>query len=64
MHTAIVNHDLDMVKELVSNGASVNQRACGRYFLPTDQKYNITGDTNYKGAIHRNKTIKSKKTST
>ena len=46
---AIVNKDLDMVKKLVSNGANIQQRACGRYFLPYDQRKNITGATNYKG---------------
>ena len=50
MHLAIVNKDLELVKELVSNGANVNQRACGRYFLPDDQKLEITGITNYEGA--------------
>jgi len=35
---AVVNEDPYMVKYLLSFGADVNQRACGRFFIPDDQK--------------------------
>ena len=39
-----------MVRLLVENGANVNQRATGCFFLPEDQKKRMTKSTNYKGA--------------
>ena len=41
--------DLESVKLLVSNGANVNQRASGRFFLPEDQKNGRTKETTYQG---------------
>ena len=38
-----------MVRLLVENGANVNQRATGRFFLPEDQKKGKTKTTNYEG---------------
>jgi transient receptor potential cation channel subfamily V protein 5 len=35
---AIVNENPLMVRYLLSHGADVNQRCCGRFFLPDDQK--------------------------
>ena len=35
---AVVNEDPLMVNFLLSWGADVNQRACGRFFIPDDQK--------------------------
>ena len=49
LHLAIVYGDLEMVKYLVENGAHVNQRATGRFFLPEDQKTGATDLTNYEG---------------
>jgi len=40
VHLAIVYNEIDLFKLLMSNGASVNQRASGRFFLPDDQKNN------------------------
>jgi len=50
LHIATVYGDFESVKLLVSNGAYINQRATGRFFLPEDQK--LGGDkkeTNYQG---------------
>jgi len=47
-----VNNDLAMVTRLVACGADVNQRACGRFFLPEDQKLQRNGDTDYRGLSH------------
>jgi transient receptor potential cation channel subfamily V member 5 len=33
-----VNENYGMVKYLLSNGADVHQRCCGKFFLPEDQK--------------------------
>ena len=33
----------------MSNGADVNQRATGRFFLPEDQKNGIKAQTTYDG---------------
>ena len=49
LHLAIVNGNFEMVKLLVENGADVNQRATGRFFLPEDQKNGRTKTTNYEG---------------
>ena len=49
LHIAIVNGDFEMVRLLVENGADVNQRATGRFFLPEDQKKGTTKTTNYEG---------------
>ncbi|ESO84317.1 hypothetical protein LOTGIDRAFT_132455, partial [Lottia gigantea] len=39
LHIAVVNNDLETVKLLVKQGALVNQRASGRFFLPEDVKH-------------------------
>ena len=49
LHLAIVYGDQDLVKLLVENGADVNQRATGRFFLPEDQKKKKVKVTNYEG---------------
>ncbi|XP_045165814.2 transient receptor potential cation channel subfamily V member 5-like isoform X2 [Mercenaria mercenaria] len=49
LHLATVYGDFESVKLLVSNGAYVNQRATGRFFLPEDQKNARTKTTNYEG---------------
>ncbi|KAL4226497.1 hypothetical protein ACF0H5_014482 [Mactra antiquata] len=49
LHLATVYGDFESVKLLVSNGAYVNQRATGRFFLPEDQKNGRTNQTNYQG---------------
>lgn len=49
LHLATVYGDFESVKLLVSNGAYVNQRATGRFFLPEDQKNTRTKQTNYEG---------------
>ncbi|KAJ8301067.1 hypothetical protein KUTeg_020054 [Tegillarca granosa] len=49
LHIAIVFGDFESVKLLVQNGANVNQRATGRFFLPEDQKKGKTPSTNYEG---------------
>ena len=49
LHLATVYGDFESVKLLVSNGAYVNQRATGRFFLPEDQKNARTNTTNYEG---------------
>ncbi|XP_072177868.1 transient receptor potential cation channel subfamily V member 5-like [Diadema setosum] len=38
LHFAIVNEDFAMVKFLVEHGAYLDERACGSFFLPDDQK--------------------------
>ena len=38
LHMAVVNEDPYMLNFLLSWGADVNQRACGRFFIPDDQK--------------------------
>lgn len=38
LHLAIVNEDPYMVQFLLNCGADVNERACGRFFMPDDQK--------------------------
>jgi transient receptor potential cation channel subfamily V protein 5 len=37
---AIVAEDPSMVRFLLSNGADVHQRCCGKFFCPEDQKNN------------------------
>ncbi|XP_052231546.1 transient receptor potential cation channel subfamily V member 5-like isoform X2 [Dreissena polymorpha] len=49
LHIATVYGDFESVKLLVSNGAYINQRATGRFFLPEDQKLGLTKETNYQG---------------
>ncbi|PVD25324.1 hypothetical protein C0Q70_15824 [Pomacea canaliculata] len=51
LHIAVMLDDLDIVQLLVQNGANVNQRATGRFFLPEDLKKNPdpTAATNYDG---------------
>jgi len=49
LHLAVVNNDMAMVRRLVACGASVNQRASGRFFLPEDQKLQRNGVTDYSG---------------
>lgn len=49
LHLAIVNGDFDSVKLLVENGANVNQRATGKFFLPEDHKKNNKKKTEYSG---------------
>ncbi|XP_041477410.1 transient receptor potential cation channel subfamily V member 5-like [Lytechinus variegatus] len=44
LHFAIVNEDFPMVKFLVEHGANIDERACGTFFLPDDQK-NTRKDT-------------------
>ena len=51
LHIAIVNGDFEMVRLLVENGADVNQRATGRFFLPEDQKKGTKKATNYEGKL-------------
>lgn len=54
LHIAVMLDDLDIVQLLVQNGASVNQRATGRFFLPEDLKKNPdpTAATNYDGKFY------------
>ena len=54
LHIAIVNGDFEMVRLLVENGADVNQRATGRFFLPEDQKKGKTKTTSYAGTAYNN----------
>ncbi|XP_052781748.1 transient receptor potential cation channel subfamily V member 5-like isoform X2 [Mya arenaria] len=49
LHLATVYGDFESVKLLVSNGAYINQRATGRFFLPEDQKTGQSNETNYQG---------------
>ncbi|XP_064632713.1 transient receptor potential cation channel subfamily V member 6-like isoform X2 [Lineus longissimus] len=51
LHIAIVTGNVEGVKLLVLNGAKVNQRATGRFFLPEDQKALLsnTASTDYEG---------------
>ena len=57
---AIVNEDPAMVKFLLGKGADHNQRACGNFFTPDDQKaqmrsnyehewFDLPIETNYDG---------------
>ena len=59
LHLAIVYGNLAAVKLLVQNGAIVNQRAAGRFFLPEDMKKGhkkkTLQDTNYEGKGHKYK---------
>lgn len=50
LHIATVYGDIESVKLLVSNGAFINQRATGRFFLPEDVKMGTPVEkTNYQG---------------
>ncbi|XP_050413383.1 transient receptor potential cation channel subfamily V member 6 [Patella vulgata] len=50
LHIAVVYGDIDAVKMLVANGADVNQRATGQFFLPEDVKAGKNANqTNYEG---------------
>lgn len=49
MHIAIIFGNFEAVKLLVENGANINERASGRFFLPEDQKKGRTKNTNYEG---------------
>ncbi|XP_061164690.1 transient receptor potential cation channel subfamily V member 5-like isoform X6 [Saccostrea echinata] len=63
LHIAIVNEDPAMVKFLLDNGADVQERACGNFFCPDDQKssrmdsydhewVDVTEKTNYEGHVY------------
>nr|WDP79905.1 transient receptor potential cation channel subfamily V member 5 [Apostichopus japonicus] len=63
LHLAVVNENMVMVKMLSRNGANVNQRCCGSYFMTDDQQttrrdtiehewYKISGRTNYEGLCY------------
>ena len=60
LHMAITNEDPAMVKFLLDNGADFNQRCCGNFFTPDDQKgkrrdnvehewFEVPTETNYAG---------------
>ena len=49
LHIAVILGDLEAVQLLLKNGANINQRATGRFFLPEDQKNNPVKETNYSG---------------
>ncbi|XP_046356888.2 transient receptor potential cation channel subfamily V member 6-like [Haliotis rufescens] len=49
LHIAVVQGDFERVKILTENGAKVNQRATGRFFLPEDQKKSKSKKTNFDG---------------
>ncbi|XP_046544515.1 transient receptor potential cation channel subfamily V member 5-like [Haliotis rubra] len=49
LHIAVVQGDFEGVKTLVENGAIINQRATGRFFLPEDQKKSRKKKTNFDG---------------
>jgi ankyrin repeat protein len=49
LHIAIIYGSFEAVKLLIENGANINERASGRFFLPEDQKKGRTKDTNYEG---------------
>lgn len=49
LHIAVIIGDLEAVQLLVKNGAKINQRATGRFFLPEDQKNNPVKETSYSG---------------
>ena len=63
LHIAIINENPHMVKMLLSNGANVHQRACGKFFCPEDQKADridsllseyasLPSETNYNGYFY------------
>ncbi|XP_071827111.1 transient receptor potential cation channel subfamily V member 5-like isoform X2 [Apostichopus japonicus] len=63
LHLAVVNENMVMVKMLLRNGANVNQRCCGSYFMTDDQQttrrdtiehewYKISSRTNYEGLCY------------
>ena len=63
LHIAIINENPFVVKLLLSRGASVHQRACGKFFCPEDQKFDridsllsewtsLPIDTNYDGYFY------------
>ena len=63
LHIAIVNEDPTMVKYLLNNGADVDERCCGNFMCPEDQKasrfdttdYEVVGVspmTNYDGYVY------------
>ena len=56
LHLAIVYGDFEMVRLLVEDGANVNQRATGRFFLPEDQKKGIKQTTSYEGKYKKAQT--------
>lgn len=49
LHIAVILGDLDAVQLLVKQGANINQRAVGRFFLPEDQKNKPVKETDYSG---------------
>ncbi|XP_063430515.1 transient receptor potential cation channel subfamily V member 5-like isoform X2 [Mytilus trossulus] len=49
LHIAIIFGSVEAVKVLIENGANINERASGRFFLPEDQKKGRTKDTDYEG---------------
>ncbi|XP_070540761.1 transient receptor potential cation channel subfamily V member 5-like isoform X2 [Ptychodera flava] len=63
LHMAIVNEDTAMVKFLLEHGAAINERCCGNFFTPEDQKSSRTScpksewivvsrETNYEGLTY------------
>ena len=61
LHLAVVSGNLEIVRLLIENGADVNQRATGRFFLPEDQKKRRKKNTNYKGRSDKGKERSSMK---
>lgn len=60
MHIAIVNEDPAMVKFLLDSGVNIQERCCGNFMCPEDQKssrsdsldhewVNVCAETNYEG---------------
>ncbi|XP_001606102.2 transient receptor potential cation channel subfamily V member 5 isoform X1 [Nasonia vitripennis] len=63
LHIAIVNEDPSMVKFLLDSGANVNERCCGNFMCPEDQKASrndsvehewvcVCSETNYDGYVY------------
>ena len=50
LHLAVINNDTAMAELLLKNGADVNARACGDFFMPTDAKKGVKL-TNYEGFL-------------
>ncbi|XP_044267903.1 transient receptor potential cation channel subfamily V member 5 [Tribolium madens] len=63
LHIAIVNEDPSMVKFLLDSGVNIQERCCGNFMCPEDQKssrfdsldhewVNVCPETNYEGYVY------------
>ncbi|GAB6026275.1 hypothetical protein CHUAL_012484 [Chamberlinius hualienensis] len=49
LHLAVAYNNMELVQALVEAGANVNERATGRFFMPSDQKEKLKLKSNYSG---------------